>query len=128
VRRTALVPLALAAWTVFIWGTRIRNIVRDGGSALALVLAVGMVVLAGVVAAAVWRGGRPAWAVPALALATIATWAVRIPLILLADHPVGFTVVHAVLGLTSIALAGLAWRQHEAIAAGARRVPASSRP
>jgi hypothetical protein len=119
-----VLPLALAAWTVFIWGTRIRNITRDGGSALALVLAVGMVVLAGVVVVSVWRSGRPTWAVPALALATIATWVVRLPLILLADHAAGFKVVHAVLGVASIALAALAWRHDAGDGRRARRAPA----
>ena len=37
-------------------------------------------------------------------------WAVRIPMIVLADHAVGFKVVHAMLGLISIGLAAVAYR------------------
>ncbi len=113
VRRTAVLPLALAAWTLFIWGTRIRNIARDGGGALSLVLAVGMVALGVAAAVAVWRDGRPAWAVPALAVATVATWLVRTPLILVADHGAGFKVVHTALAVVSFALAVATWRQAE---------------
>ena len=48
--------------------------------------------------------------VTAFAAGTTLYWAVRIPMILLADHPVGFKVVHAVLAAVSIALAVAAWR------------------
>lgn len=56
------------------------------------------------------RGGRPAWALPTLALTTTAVWALRVPVILLdAGHEVGFKVVHAMLAAVSIALAAAAW-------------------
>jgi hypothetical protein len=115
VRRNALVPAALAGWTVFIWGTRVRNIARDGGGGLSLLVALGMVALAALVAVALVRDGTPRWAVPALAAATVAAWAVRVPVILLGDHGAAFKVVHTVLAVVSVALAVAALRR-----AGAR--------
>lgn len=104
-----------AAWTVFVWVTRIRNIIGDGGAegisgAVDVAVAAGLVVLGLLVALAGWRG-RPAWAVPALGVATVAVWAVRVPMIVLSDEwSVGFEVVHAGLAVVSVALAALAWR------------------
>ena len=111
VRRNALVPAALAGWTVFIWGTRVRNIARDGGGGLSLLVALGMVALAALVAVALVRDGTPRWAVPALAAATVAAWAVRVPVILLGDHGTAFKVVHTVLAVVSVALAVAALRR-----------------
>ncbi len=71
---------------------------------------VGAVVLAVVVAVSLARGGTPRWAVPALAAATVAAWAVRAPVILLGDHGAAFKVVHVGLALVSVALAVAAWR------------------
>lgn len=110
-RRNVVIPAALAAWTAFVWGTRVRNIVRDGGGTLSLLVALGLVALAVIVAIALVRGGTPRWAVPALATATVAAWVVRAPVILLGDHGVGFKVVHTGLALVSIALAVAALRQ-----------------
>lgn len=109
-RRNALLPAALAGWTAFVWGTRIRNIARDGGSSLSLVVALALVVLAVAVAVSLVRAGEPRWAVPALAVATVAAWAVRTPQILLGDHGAAFTIVHTVLAVVSIALAVAALR------------------
>ena len=112
VRRDALVPAALAGWTAFVWGTRVRNITRDGGGGgLSLLVALAMVVLAAVVAVSLVRGGQPRWAVPALAAATVAAWAVRTPAILLGDEGAAFKVVHTALALVSIALAVAAVRR-----------------
>ena len=109
-RSKLVVPAALAGWTTFVWGTRVRNIVRDGGGSLSLLVAVAMVVLAAAVAVSLVRGGTPRWAVPALAAATVAAWAVRAPVILFGDHGAAFKVVHVGLALVSVALAVLAWR------------------
>ena len=106
---------AFAAWTVFVWGTRISNILDDGGAggggrALDLAIAGGLTLLGLVVAVATWRR-QPAWALPALVVATVAVWAVRIPVILLdPDHGVAFKAVHAALAVVSLALAAGAWR------------------
>ena len=44
------------------------------------------------------------------AAGTVVFWAVRLPMILLNDHPAGFLVVHAVLAVASVAAAVAAWR------------------
>ena len=108
--RSPLVPAALAGWTVFVWGTRVRNIARDGGGSLSLIVALALVGLGVLVAVSLVRGGTPRWAVPALAAATVAAWAVRAPMILTGDHGVAFKVVHTVLALVSVGLAVAALR------------------
>ncbi|MFM8862215.1 MAG: hypothetical protein ACKOIA_07175 [Acidimicrobiia bacterium] len=50
-------------------------------------------------------------------LVTVVVWLVRIPQIALADHDAGFVIVHALLGVVSLALAGPVAR----IGAAARR-------
>lgn len=106
---------AFAAWTVFVWGTRISNILDDGGTeggarALDLAVAGGLTLLGLAVAVATWRR-QPAWALPALVVATAAVWTVRTPIILLdPDHGAAFKAVHAALAVVSLALAAGAWR------------------
>ncbi|HEV2766714.1 MAG TPA: hypothetical protein VGV63_03265 [Acidimicrobiales bacterium] len=102
---------AFAAWTVFVWGTRISNVVDDADSStLDLILAVALTALGVVVVATAWRR-RPAWPVPTLVVATVAAWALRTPPLLLdADHGAAFKAVHAGLALVSVVLAVLAWR------------------
>jgi hypothetical protein len=108
--------LAFAGWTLFVWGTRISNILSDGGGAPALVVAVGLVLLAVAVA---WHAfqGRWAWSVPALAVATLAVWAVRLPGVLLHDHGVAFKAVHVALGVVSVVLALSALRSRPRVPA-----------
>jgi hypothetical protein len=96
-------------WTLFVWGTRIANILTDGGGTGALVVVVVLTVL-GLAAATSLAGARLPWAVPALALATLAVWAVRVPLLLASDHEASFVVVHLVLAAVSVALAAGALR------------------
>jgi hypothetical protein len=98
------VAYALPIWTLLIWTTRIRNIVADDWTVVDLLLPLGLTVLA--VLALVRR--RPGLLL--LAGATTAVWLVRLPLVLVHDHPAGFKVVHAVLAVASIALAGATWR------------------
>lgn len=123
-----LAVYALAAWTMFVWGTRVSNILRDDGSTLDLVLAAALAILGIVVAVAAWRR-RPQWPLTALVAATVATWAVRTPLILFdADHDPAFKVVHAALAVLSVTLAALAWRSRSHLApppSGARRAGAA---
>ena len=98
------IPAALALWSLFVWGVRIRNAEGDLGPTL---LAVSFVLLA--VAVLATRGER----LPTLALAgwTIAVWVVRaVDIALLSDHEVSFVVVHTVLAAVSIALGVLALR------------------
>jgi hypothetical protein len=94
----------LAAWSLFVWGVRIRNAAGDLGPTL---LSLSFVVLA--VAVLVSRGARP----PTLALAgwTVAVWAVRlVDIAVLSDHEPAFVAVHAVLAVVSIGLAAAAVR------------------
>ncbi len=103
---------AFAAWTTFVWATRVRNITEDDGSTLDLVLAVGLAGLGVAVAVVAWRSRQRLAPVLAVAVAaTLVTWAVRAPTILLnAEHAAGFKVVHTALAVVSVALALAAWR------------------
>jgi hypothetical protein len=101
-----------AVWTVFVWGTRIRNILADDGGTAALVAAVALTVLGlGVAISAGSRGRSRHQVVAIAAIATFVTWAVRVPQILLHDHGAGFVVVHLLLAAVSTALAVAAWRR-----------------
>ena len=120
--------LALVAWTLFVWTTRIANIWRDGaldgGEKLGRTgLALSLTLLALAVVATLWRRVERAAlvAVGGLAAWSVVVWVVRDARILVADHEVGFKVVHTVLAVVSITLAALAWRE-------ARRAAASSPP
>lgn len=106
--------LALAGWSVAVWGGRVRNVVADdalsdGGRAWRLALA-GCFVAGGIwVLVLVARRARLAGpAVRLLAAFTIAVWLVRGTGIVLDDHAGGFKAVHSALAATSIAIAVLA--------------------
>jgi hypothetical protein len=110
--------LTLVAWTFFVWTTRIGNIWRDadldtGEKVGRTGLALSFTLLALAVVGALWRGSARTRlvAVGALAAWSTAVWIVRDARILLADHEVGFKVVHTVLAVVSIVLSVLAWRE-----------------
>lgn len=110
--------VALVAWTFVVWTTRIANIWRDdaldtGEQVGRTLLAASFTVLALAVVAALWRGSQLARqvAVGALAAWSTAVWVVRDIRIATADHDAGFIAVHVVLGVVSIALSVLAWRE-----------------
>ena len=115
-------------WTLFVWVGRIRNAMTDpdladGGRTGPLLLALSFVVPAVVVGVLAFLA-RPSVAtgdpaprsrlragVQALAAWTTGVWIVRVVDIAFGgDHPVGFVVVHTVLGVVSVALAALAVR------------------
>ena len=106
----------LAGWTLFVWLTRVRNVVGDddlgtGGRVAGLALSASFVVLAALVLTGLGR--RPevlAGATRALAAWTVVVWLVRGVDIALGDHAAGFVVVHLALAALSIVLAGLAVR------------------
>jgi hypothetical protein len=108
--------LGLAAWTLFVWLTRVRNAVSDGDlgfgeRALSLLLAASFVVLACfVLQAATRRRERLGRTVLVLAAWTTLVWIVRGMSIATGDHSIGFVIVHLLLGVISIALAALAVR------------------
>jgi hypothetical protein len=117
--------VALVAWTFFVWTTRIGNIWRDaeldtGDKVGRTGLALSFTVLAIGVAVALWRGSERARLVTVAALAgwSTAVWIVRDARILVADHEVGFKVVHTVLAVVSVVLSVLAWREARRAAAG----------
>ena len=117
---------AFAAWSVFVWGTRARNVVEDQGSTFDLVVALLLAGLGIGVAVAARRGGlAPVLAVAVVA--TVAVWALRLPLIVLdPDHGGAFKAVHSALALVSVALALVAWRATgfwPAVRHGRRQVP-----
>ena len=106
------------AWTFFVWTTRIANIWRDEALATGersaarpwpLSFTLLAIAVAGGPVAAVRTGdgdgrrGARGW--------SVAVWVVRDARILLADHDVAFIVVHVVLGVVSVVLAALAWRE-----------------
>jgi hypothetical protein len=109
--------VALVVWTFFVWTTRINHIVGDdaldGGQKLARVaLALSFSALGGAVVVALAQ--RPAWlraTVSALAVWTVAVWAVRAVAIGLGDHDAAFIAVHLVLAVVSVVLAALATRE-----------------
>jgi hypothetical protein len=109
--------LVLAGWQLFVWGTRIKNVMGDSSlMGLDQVLLVGLsatFLAYGVVAFWIWRQlGRPSEGGPdgvfwlqAGAAWTVVVWLLRGGDIVVSDHGVGFIVVHLVLGVISIALA-----------------------
>jgi len=108
--RALLGPWLLVAWTLFVWGTRIRNIINDDELAgfdrvWRTGLATGLTLLALAAAAALIsrRGVRPT--VGALAGATVIAWVVRGVSIAFADHSAAFIAIHLVLAAVSIGLA-----------------------
>jgi cobalamin synthase len=123
--------IALVAWTLLVWTTRIGNIWGDDGLTSGekwgrTGLALSFTVLALTVAHAVWH--RSAWrsiAVKALAGWTIGVWAVRSVGIATGDHSGAFVAVHLVLAVVSIALSLLATRESGRVAV---RQPTASTP
>ena len=107
----------LVAWSAFVWGNRINNLVADDAtagewavsgtlSAVSLLLALG----AGVALVLAWRSGWPSTVgrsrrlLQALAWWSIGVWVVRGADIALDWRSVGFVVVHLVLAAVSIGL------------------------
>lgn len=96
--------VALPLWTLFVWLTRVRNVVRDDGAGVGLVVPL---VLCGLAFYAFVDRRR---GIPALAAATIAVWLVRLPMVLVHDHSAAFKIVHVGLGVVSLVLSWLAVR------------------
>lgn len=135
---------ALAAWSAFVWGTRISNAWNDATATTATkvgatVLSLSVLALAVASVAVVVRARRRSLrsgerrVVQVFAGWTAIVWIVRAVEITFADYsanpaitnPTGFKIVHVVLGAISIALAALSWR---AVAPGADPEPSSSGP
>ena len=122
IRRVFVPGLVLAAWTLLLWTTRVRNILADDaltgwsrtwqlGAAVGFVVAgVGLGVLSLLRPALALRPGL------ALALFGAAWWIVRGTGVVLADHPLGFTVVHVALAAGTVAIG--AWLVRSVLAGG----------
>ena len=107
----------LAAWSMFVWTGRVRNIAADdvlvgGDRVLRFALSgsfivLGLAALAGLVLA-YKQGELLAWArgvILVLSLYSIITWVIRVIDISFAgDHELAFIAVHAVLAIVSIGL------------------------
>ncbi|MCU1453984.1 MAG: hypothetical protein JWN46_2130 [Acidimicrobiales bacterium] len=119
---------AFAAVTLLIWGNRVwlNWTAPHVGVAAKVALSVPItcfVVASLVLLAAMLRGADPRHPrfralVRAFAAGTVVFWAVRLPMILVHQHPAAFKVVHAALAVASVMAAVLAWRA----------VPAASSP
>ncbi|NNE95513.1 MAG: hypothetical protein HKN24_05740 [Acidimicrobiales bacterium] len=107
----------LTAWSLVVWGSRIRNILGDDLAGVdlwwRLGLAGGFVILAlWVVRSAygLWRDGASdpltcvSGAALALAVANVVVWPVRAYQILLGEWSSGFKAVHTVLAVVSVVL------------------------
>jgi hypothetical protein len=118
--------VALVAWTLLTWIGRVPLLwgATDDSTAGKLGQTVPVVVFVALAAVAgtelVTRRTRTAAGV--LAVWSIGYWAIRLPLVLANDHPVGFKVVHSVLALVAAALA--AWTIAELRSPARRRARA----
>jgi thiosulfate reductase cytochrome b subunit len=110
-RRTRLPALALCAWTLFTWVTRVPLAWSDdelsaAGKVAATVPVLVFVVLALVTGVALLRRAAVApLLVAGLGVWSIGYWAIRMALIATNGHEVAFVVVHAVLALVASGLA-----------------------
>ena len=109
---------ALAAFTLFTWGTRIRNAAGDHEPITAYVVPIALVVIA---LAAIVRAGR--WG-PLLVIAASLAWLVRVPFILVGDYSAGFKVVHTMLAVVTWLLA--AWTVRSGSRGARARQPRST--
>ena len=114
------------AWTAVVWVGRLRNVVGDDELTAVdrtwrLIVAIVFVVLGALVATlplGLWHR-RPLGStrlVAVFCLWTIVFWTVRGGGLLFGDHDVGFKVVHTVLALASIGLAGALHRVDRQVA------------
>jgi hypothetical protein len=109
--------LASALWTLFVWGTRVRNIANDdtlGGGEKAFAFVVCVVFIGAAIALLAMlvtrQSARLRALLPVFAVATVGWWVVRSVFIVVHDHSMAFRIVHIVLGIISSVLAVAAWR------------------
>lgn len=120
-RRPSFAIAALAAWTLFLWTTRIRNIVSDNELAgwaktWRLGVSVTFVGVALVLVSLLFSRSKDATLrrpdltaalASALAIFGIGWWAIRLTQVLFDDHTAAFKIVHSVLGLGTIGFGAL---------------------
>jgi hypothetical protein len=114
--RVRALVVASALWTLFVWGTRVRNIgndetMGDGEKAFAYVVSVVFIgaAIAMVALLVTRRFPQLRGLLPLFAIATVGWWAVRSVFIVVHDHSTAFRVVHIVLAIISAVLAVAAW-------------------
>ena len=108
----------LVAWTLLVWGSRLRNIAADdelsGTDRLLAFGVAGLFVVGAVLVVVSFAAG---WSTHphlllALVIGGIARWSVRGPIILASDQwSFGFKLVHTVLWLLTVAISLAAWRE-----------------
>lgn len=104
----------LVGWTVFVWISRIRNVLSaDGidttGKFLRLVVVAVFLGFAALVGAWIVRG-TPRWALAAGSLWSVGFWLVRgIGILADPNHDAGFKAIHTALMLATFAVVALAW-------------------
>ena len=108
--------VASSLWTLFVWGTRVRNIGNDdtlGGGEKAFAFLVCAAFIGAAIAMLAMlltrHSTRLRTLLPVFAVATVGWWAVRSVFIVVHDHSMAFRVVHIVLGIISSVLAVAAW-------------------
>jgi hypothetical protein len=99
--------LALGVWTLFSWVNRLRNIADAGESAWWYVPAV-LFIAGGVLCIVAYWWGREAYVAPLRTFATLgsAYWLVRTVMVWFGDWSGAFKVVHTILALGFVGLAG----------------------
>jgi hypothetical protein len=131
--------VALVAWSLFVWPTRIRNVWGDHTASAAskwsaTALSLSFVAFSVVAVVGLVRSRRrdlaPWVRVVARAFAawTTGVWLVFGTLILVHDHPAAFKAVHVALGLISIGLAAAVWRGAKLAAAMGQPVTVIEKP
>lgn len=108
----------LAAWTLFTWGTRIRNAAGDHEALTAYIVPA---LLIAVAVMAIVRARR--WG-PLLVVASTVAWLWRVPIIWSGDWSIAFKVVHTGLAVITWLLA--AWTVRSGASRGRRPATASS--
>ena len=121
--------VAMVAWALFVWTTRIRNAATDHHAsawsktgAVALSLSFVCFAVAGIVILVLSRKDRlvspvEARVLQAFAAWTTAVWLVFGTIIVVHHHPIPFKAVHVTLGLISIGLSAALWRSTVPVAA-----------
>jgi hypothetical protein len=136
-RTSRRLTVAMVAWAVFVWSTRINNAWGDRTASLASKWGATLLSLSflGFAAAGVgslirargrrWSRGE-SFVLRAFAAWTTTVWLVFGTLILVHHHPIAFKAVHVTLGLISIGLSVALWRSVDAVAVEPAAVPVAT--
>ena len=121
-RRLLIWPWVFVAWNVVVWAGRVR--LGKGQEATVLVALTFLIPTIVLAVALVWFKRAVPAAAGALALWTFLYWPVKLVNIALHNHPVPFVVVHVVLGVVSVAVAGMGLRSALQVRSGVSVTPA----